>query len=329
MSNREQLGQNEKHHCDSGNFMQLNALRYFAMVAATQSFIATARHFRVPASSVSRQIAALEKEVGQQLLYRHTRAVRLTDAGERYYLMVREALDLLERAAEQASDADMDAALKGVLRINAPVALGRLHIAPLLNQLQKTHPALSVQLTLTDAFIDPVQEGADITVRVGTLEDSGLVARAIGPQRYVACASQSYVQAHGAPDSPKALDQHNCLVYRGHRGAQRWYFRRHGSTRYDAYDVEGSFQSNNAEALVSAAEAGLGIVLFPTWLFHPGSFRKGRLVQLLSDWEGSVEAEPPGIHLVSPENRSRSRKVRTVMDFLLEQIGSPPFWDRV
>ncbi|APG05512.1 LysR family transcriptional regulator [Luteibacter rhizovicinus DSM 16549] len=307
--------------------MQLNALRYFAMVAATGSFIATARHFRVPASSVSRQIAALEREVGQQLLYRHTRAVRLTDAGERYYLTVREALDLLDMAAEQAADKDTQP--RGLIRVNAPVALGRLHIAPLLNDLQKDYPDLSVQLTLTDAFIDPVQEGADITLRVGRLEDSGLVARLVAPQRYILCASRGYLDTHGVPDTPEQLVAHNCLVYRGQWGAQRWYFRQPGAPHYDAYDVTGRFQSNNAETLVSAAEASLGLVLFPTWLFQAGSFRKGRLVKLLTGWEASVEAEPPGIHLVSPENRSRSRKVRVVTDFLLERIGAPPYWDRV
>jgi DNA-binding transcriptional LysR family regulator len=307
--------------------MQLNALRYFAMVAATGSFIATARHFRVPASSVSRQIAALEREVGQQLLYRHTRAVRLTDAGERYYLTVREALDLLDMAAEQAADKDTQP--RGLIRVNAPVALGRLHIAPLLNDLQKDYPDLSVQLILTDAFIDPVQEGADITLRVGRLEDSGLVGRLVAPQRYILCASRGYLDTHGVPDTPEQLVAHNCLVYRGQWGAQRWYFRQAGAPHYDAYDVTGRFQSNNAEALVSAAEASLGLVLFPTWLFQTGSFRKGRLVKLLTGWEASVEAEPPGIHLVSPENRSRSRKVRVVTDFLLERIGAPPYWDRV
>lgn len=307
--------------------MQLNSLRYFAMVAATGSFIATARHFRVPASSVSRHIAALEKKVGQQLLYRHTRAVRLTDSGERYYLTVREALDLLDLAAEQA--ADKDANPKGLLRVNAPVALGRLHIAPILNDLLKEYPGLSVQLTLTDAFIDPVHEGADITVRVGRLESSGLVARAVGPQRYIICASPQYLDTHGVPGNPADLARHNCLVYRGYRGAQRWYFRKLGDAHYEGFDVSGGFQSNNAETLVSAAEASLGIVLFPTWLFQSGSFRKGRLMKLLPVWEGSVEAEPPGIHLLSPENRSRSRNVAVVRDFLLQHIGSPPYWDRV
>jgi DNA-binding transcriptional LysR family regulator len=172
-----------------------------------------------------------------------------------------------------------------------------------------------------------VQEGAEITFRVGTLEDSGLIARRVGAQRYVICASRTYLDTRGTPRTPEDLAAHNCLVYRGHRGAQRWYFREPSGGTYEAFDVSGTFESNNAEALVSAAHAGLGLVLFPTWLFAPADFQRGRLVKLFPEWEASVEAEPPEIHLVSPENRSRSRKVRVVADYLLERIGHPPYWD--
>jgi len=305
--------------------MQLIALRYFAMVASTGSFAGTARHYQVPPSSVSRHVAALERDVGQQLLYRHTRAVRLTEAGERYFAQIREALDLIDMATESVDD--VNAPPRGTLRINAPIALGRLHIAPILHQLQRDYPGLSVQLTLTDAFIDPVQEGAEITIRVGTLVDSGLVGPQVSPQRYVACATRAYLDKHGTPRHPRELVDHNCLVYRGQ--SQRWYFREPGEAAFKGYDIRGNFSSNNAEALVGAAYADLGIVLFPTWLFEPKSFKGKGFIKLLQDWEGSVEAEPPAIHLLSPENRSRSRKVRLVTDYLLERIGTPPYWDDI
>lgn len=305
--------------------MQIKALRFFAMVAATESFSATARHFRVPASSVSRHIAALERDVGQQLLFRHTRAVRLTEVGERYYAQVREALELLDAAAEHAVDSA--ATLSGVIRINAPVAMGRLHIAPLLVDLQRLYPALVVELTLTDAFIDPVQEGADITVRIGHLPDSGLIARPLGPQRYLVCASPSYLETREQPVTPADLKQHNCLVYKGHFGAQRWYFNEGVGSVYDAFDVSGNLRSNNAESLMAAAVAGQGVVLFPSWLYQHDDIEAGRLVPLLTHWRASVEPQPPGIHLVLPENRIRSRKAQLVADYLVERIGSPPYWD--
>lgn len=305
--------------------MHLKAHRFFAMVAVTHSFSATARHFHVPASSVSRFVAALEREVGQQLLYRNTRAVKLTDAGERYYAQIREVIELLDAADEEVSG--KGGHIHGLVRINAPVALGHLHIATLLNGLALQYPDLTVELTITDAFIDPVQEGADLTFRVGHLEDSGLIGRKICDQRYVLCASAAYLKQHGKPKTPADLHQHACLVYKGSGGAQRWYFRRPGDDATQVMEVEGPLRSNNAEVLVKAALAGRGIVLFPSWLFSKQNFQNRELVALLPRWDASVEASPSQIHLISPENRFRSQKVRVVWDHLLGAIGSPPYWD--
>lgn len=305
--------------------MHLKAHRFFAMVAVTGSFSATARHFQVPASSVSRFIAALEREVGQQLLYRSTRAVKLTDAGERYYVQIREVLELLDTANEEVSG--KGGTIRGLVRINAPVAFGHLHIVKLLNGLYRQYPELTVELTVTDSFIDPVQEGADITFRVGRLEDSGLIGRKICDQRYVLCASPEYVRKYGKPGTPQDLANHHCLVYKGTGGAQRWYFRHPEEQTVEIIDVQGPLRSNNAEVLVAAALAGRGIVFFPSWLFSKDSFSKKELLRLLPEWDGSVEATPSQIHLLSPENRLRSQKVRLVWDYFLNAIGTPPYWD--
>jgi DNA-binding transcriptional LysR family regulator len=316
--------------------MQIKALRLFVHVATTGSFIATARHFGVPASSVSRHIAALEADIGQRLLYRHTRAVRLTEAGERYYLQVREALEMLDAATESA--ADKDALPRGLLRVNAPVAFGRRHIAPLIVEFQRLHGELSVELMLTDAFVDPVQEGADVTVRIGTLADSSLVARQLGKQQYIVAASPQYLQRSGLLRQPDDLTHHNCLVYKGHLGVQRWYFRRpreEGGAGSDtanhaaniAIDVSGDLRSNNAEVLAAAALSGQGLVLFPSWLYDADAFESGQLVRALPDWLASVEPEPSSIHLVFPESRLRSRKVKLLSDFLIERIGATPYWE--
>lgn len=258
------------------------------------------------------------------LAYFQTR-FRLTDAGERYYVQVREAIELLDAATELA--ADKDVAPKGLLRINAPVALGRLHIAPLINQFQQMYPAVSVELVLTDAFVDPVQEGSDITVRVGKLADSGLVARSLGKQQHLVCASPAYLERAGQPITPDDLSGHNCLAYKGHQGVQRWYFRRPGADNYEPYEIRGNLQSNNAEALVAAALHGQGIVLFPSWLYAAGALRENNLVSLLTDWKASVVADPTEISLVFPESRLRSRKVKLLSDFLAEKIGTPPYWE--
>jgi DNA-binding transcriptional LysR family regulator len=308
-----------------GFLMHLKAHRYFAMVAVTGSFSATARHFQVPASSVSRFIAALEREVGQQLLYRNTRAVKLTDAGERYYQQIREVLELLDAADEEI--AGKGGEVRGLVRINAPVAFGSLHIVKLLNGLYDKYPELTVELTVTDAFIDPVQEGADLIFRVGHLGDSGLIGRKICDQHYVLCASAGYIAKHGQPVSPADLQNHACLVYKGTGGAQRWYFRKPGSDKPEIIDVHGPLRSNNGQVLVEAALAGRGIVFFPSWLFSRESFMSQQLIRLLPDWQGSVEQTPSQIHLLSPENRLRSQKVRVVWDYFIKAIGAPPYWD--
>ncbi|MBF8745317.1 MULTISPECIES: LysR family transcriptional regulator [Pseudomonas] len=305
--------------------MHLKAHRYFAKVAVSGSFIATARHFQVPPSSVSRFIAALEQELGQQLLYRNTRGVTLTEAGERYYSQIREVIDLLD-AADESLRARPEH-VHGVVRLNAPLALGTLQFAGLLDRLHDRYPGITVELTLTDAFIDPVQEGADITVRVGHMEASGLIGRKVADQRYVLAASATYVARHGRPQSPQDLTGHACLVYKGRAGAQRWYFSQPGQAKAQMVEVQGPLLSNNAQVLASAARAGRGIVLFPSWLFAKDDFSEGKLVHLLPDWQCAVDVNPSPIHLLSPENRLRSLKVQAVTAFLLEAIRTPPYWD--
>lgn len=296
------------------------------MVSTTGSFLATARHFDVPASSVSRFVASLEKELGQQLFYRSTRAVRLTEQGQRYYLQVREALDLLDSATEQL--AHRDASIRGLVRINAPESLGRLHIAPLVNKLQARYPELSIELTLTDALIDPVHEGADIAIRVGPLVDSGLIGKVLSVQQYRLVASPEYLSLHGTPQNADELRDHSCLLYKGQQGAQRWYFRQSSTESFQSIDVSGPLRSNNAEVLVAAAMAGRGIVLLPSWMFNQASFMEGKLSDLLTDWDKSASPDDRQIQILSPENRLRSHKVREVSAFLVQAIGSPPYWDR-
>ena len=306
--------------------MQLNALRYFVMVASTGSFATTAKHFQVPPSSVSRFISGLEQEIGQQLFYRNTRSVRLTEIGEKYYVQIRDVLDTLDFANEQVGKSS---GVSGLVRINTAVALGRLHISRIVNKLQDIYPDLSVELILTDSFIDPVQEDVDIAIRIGLLQDSALIARKICDQQYVLCASPEYLEQYGIPNSPEDLKKHLCLVYKGVSGTQRWYFRQGHNDKPTVLEPQGKLRSNNAEVLVAAALEGKGIVLFPTWIFEPDTFKNRKLVPLLPEWTSTVDSHPIGIHLVSPENRIRSQKVRTVLDFILKEIGTPPYWNNI
>ncbi|WP_168017119.1 LysR family transcriptional regulator [Halomonas salinarum] len=305
--------------------MDLNALRVFERVAATGSFTAAAHHFHRAVSSVSRQVRGLEESLGQPLFYRHTRAVTLTEAGWRYYEEVRDILERLDLATEALSQPHMEA--RGVLRINAPVAFGQRQIVPLLHRFQRRFPAIQAELLLNDRVVDPVREGHDITFRVGNLSDSSLVARRLASMNYVVAASPEYLTKRGKPETPKALAEHDCLVYQGELGRQRWYFQQNEASKEVVYEVDGSLASNDAESLVRAALLGQGVVMFPTWLIAE-ELMQGTLLPLLDEWRGEVMPGHRGLHVLTPERRLKTPKVRAFMDYLFETVLPVPPWDR-
>lgn len=305
--------------------MDLNALRIFERVAATGSFTATARHFHRAVSSVSRQIASLEEALGQQLFYRHTRAVTLTEAGWRYYQEVREILERLDLATEALTAPDT--APSGVLRLNAPVAFGQRQIVPILHHFQRRYPAIKAELKLTDQLTDPVREGIDITFRVGELADSTLVARRLASMNYVVAAAPAYIKRCGSPSAPEELEQHDCLLYQGEMGRQRWYFQREDQPQASVYKVDGSLYSNDAESLVRAALMGQGVVMFPTWLIAD-ELASGSLLPILEGWECEVMPGRRDMHVLYAQRRLHTRKVGAFLEHLFEVVGTTPPWDR-
>ncbi|NYT75256.1 LysR family transcriptional regulator [Halomonas sp. QX-2] len=305
--------------------MDLNALRIFERVAATGSFTATARHFHRAVSSVSRQIASLEEALGQQLFYRHTRAVTLTEAGWRYYQEVREILERLDLATEALTAPNT--VPSGVLRLNAPVAFGQRQIVPILHHFQRRYPAIKAELMLTDQLTDPVREGIDITFRVGELADSTLVARRLASMNYVVAAAPAYLQRCGRPNTPDDLEHHDCLLYQGEMGRQRWYFNHAEQPQAFAYKVDGSLYSNDAESLVRAALMGQGLVMFPTWLIAD-ELASGTLLPVLEAWRCEVVPGRRDIHVLYAQRRLHTRKVSAFLDHLFEMVGSTPDWDR-
>ncbi|MBH3341169.1 LysR family transcriptional regulator [Pseudomonas mendocina] len=307
------------------NTMDLNALLVFERVAASGSFTTAARHFRCAVSSISRQIRGLEEAIGQPLFYRHTRAVTLTEAGRRYYDAVRDVLERLDTATEALTSQHTEP--RGVLRINAPSAFGQQQLVPLLNQFQRRYPGIRAELFLNDRVIDPVREGHDITFRVGHLSDSSLVARRLAPMNYVVAASPAYLASRGTPATPEALVAHDCLIYRGELGRQRWYFQQDDSAEEVAYELEGSLSSNDAQSLLQAALLGQGLVMFPTWLVAD-SLAKGALVALLEAWRCEVMPGRRELYVLTRERQLRTPKVQVFMDFLLQTVADGAPWDR-
>lgn len=303
----------------------LNALRTFRLVMDCGGFTAAAHRSHRAVSSISRQIAALERSLGQTLFYRHTRAVEPTEAGQRYIEAIRPLLDQLDAATETVFEPDDEPS--GILTINAPVAFGERQVVPLVHGFSQQYTQIKTELRLTDAFVDPVRSASDITFRVGQPSDSTLVSRTIAPMRYLVVAAPAYLARRGTPRSPADLLAHDCLLYQGEYGRQRWYWRNDTGQAFRRLDVDGSLYSDDATSLRAAATLGQGLVLFPSWLIET-ELRRATLVPVLDQWLWEVAPEPRAIHMLYARPRLCPPKVRLFVDYVRTAIGDPPAWDR-
>lgn len=303
--------------------VSLQEMKLFLMTTRFCSFSEVARREDMTPSSVSRKMAQLEQKVGAKLLHRHTRALSLTEEGQAFARQCADILQQYERTVgqiEQRADTP-----RGTIRISAPVAFGRRHIAPYLAELLERYPLLRVELLQTDTFIDPAAESIDLLIRIGVSQDSSLKMKTFGQQRFLMAASPDYLHRHGEPATPGDLTQHNCLVFKGRHGLQRWFI---GRDRPQPYDVSGTLYSNNADSLVQSAVDGAGLVVFPSWLIGD-ALKSGQLRPVMTDYAVSTSIEQQAIAALYLETDRLATKVRVVIDFLAQKYGSPCYWDTV
>lgn len=301
----------------------LNAIRLFAATVDAGSFSETGRRLGIAPSSVSRQVAALEDSVGARLLQRTTRKLNLTEAGRLYHQRIARILAELDEASAAVSD--LESAPRGVLHVNGPCAFGVRHITPAIPQFLARFPQVRVELTLTDNFVDLVEAGADVAVRVGELEDSSLVARRLARNRRILCASPDYLARAGVPERPQDLASHNCLIYTRHHGNVVW--KLGGAEGPVEVRVDGNLRTNNTEAVHAAVIRGLGVALLPTWLVGQ-EVQAGVLAEVLGDYQAASGALDTGIHALYPAHRHLSSKVRAFVDFLVERFAPYPYWEK-
>jgi DNA-binding transcriptional LysR family regulator len=295
------------------------ALEAFVRVAETNSFSEAARRLRTSKSAVSRHVAAIEADLGVRLLQRTTRSLTLTEAGRGYFERARAILADLAEADQSVSR--MQAAPRGRLRVNAPMSFGYLHLAPAIPDFLVRHPEVSVELTMNDRFVDLVDEGFDIAVRIGSLADSSLVARRLAPIRRAVCASPDYLATRGTPASPDDLGTHDCIGYTAAAAPQEWRFvDREG--RPWPVAVTGRLTVNNGDAIRAAALGGAGIAYMPTFIVG-GDLQDGRLASVLD----AFIPQDMTLNAVYPHARHLSPKVRAFVDFLAERFGPQPYWD--
>ncbi len=297
---------------------RLTAMQTFVRVVESGSFSAVARESRSTQSAVSKQVAALERALGARLLSRTTRSLSLTEAGERYFEQARRLV--AEIAEAESSLRQGEQQLTGWLRVAASVGFGRLKLLPLVKTFLDGNPGVKVDLRLNDGFVDLVEQGIDVAVRIGDLADSSLVARRIGTTQRVLVASRAHLRSlpEGLtpPRVPDELLRHNCIIYTELSTQNAWTFTAGPGAPVQAgtqttVRAQGNLQTNSSEVVRAAVLAGMGIGLSPTWLFED-EIARGELEVLLPDWP----APPMPVHLISPSQRRQSAKVKAFADHL-------------
>jgi DNA-binding transcriptional LysR family regulator len=294
---------------------KLNAMAIFVRVIERGSFSAVARELQTTQPTISKILRALETELGGKLIARSTRQLSLTDEGQRYYRHCREILAAVD-AAEHSFQTGKET-IAGPLRVGSSVSFGRLQIAARLSDFLLQYPDVQVDLQLNDHLQDMVSEGLDVTLRIGELRDSGLIARRIGTTHRVTLASPAYLARHPAPKSPQDLSQHNCLLFNLLSSQNQWVYEKNGARHSER--IAGNAQSNNSEAVREMVLTGLGIALSPLWLFYD-DLKAGRVVALLQDYT----AQSLPIHAVAAPNRRQSARVKAFVDYMADALAQAP-----
>lgn len=295
--------------------VELEDIRAFVEVAEAGGFGRAGQRLGLSKSMVSRRVSRLEAELGAQLLSRTTRGVAVTEAGAEFKERADRVLAELEAARDDLAQRGRE--IVGALRISAPLTFGMTHLSPVLAELAARHPKLTVDVSYSDRFVDLIGERYDAAVRVGTLEDSSLVARKIAPIRGAVVASPAYLEAHGAPQRPEDLIGREAVM----NGSEVWRFQ--DGKKVITIRPEGRFKADNGPALLAAAAAGLGVAMLPTFLAGP-AIERGELVPLLLEFP----TPPAGLYVVRPPPAAHMpAKVRALTDILVETFGGEPFWD--
>lgn len=287
--------------------MDIDELRTFAEVAHAGGVSPAARRLGVSKSIVSRRLAGLEQDLGVQLLARDTRGAALTEAGATFRDYAARVVAEIDTARETILPAG---ALQGRFRVAAPLSFGPTHFAPVLADMASCHSGLHLHACYTDRFVDLIAEGYDCAIRVGSLPDSNLIARRVGPIHAKYVASPSYIDRYGSPETPEEFVTHQALM----QGTETWPAMDGG--KLIAMKPQGRFKGDNGVALVAAALAGLGIAGLPVGLIEE-HLASGALVPVMPHYP------PPelGIYVVRPPGQHPSRKIRVLTDMLIECFG--------
>jgi DNA-binding transcriptional LysR family regulator len=292
---------------------KLAAWRAFAAVVEQNGFSAAASTLGLTASAVTKTVAQLEQQLGVRLLARSTRQLSLTGEGQIFFERCRRILVEIEMAELEMGQTST--APRGLLHVQVPVVIGRLHVIPRLRALLEAYPEITLRVTQADRRLDMIKHGIDLAIWTGELPESRLVARLLARSYRITCAAPAYIERYGRPGTPDDLADHNCLRTTSWQSGRTWLFRMPGGER--TIGITGNLLLDNSDSYREAALAGLGIAQGTSFLFRD-DVASGALVQLLPDYV----AEGQKFWAVYPDIHSRSPKVGVLVD-LLDQTFQP------
>ncbi|TRY31299.1 LysR family transcriptional regulator [Aliiglaciecola sp. M165] len=298
---------------------QLEEMRIFVTLVECKSASKAAEKLGLANSAVSRRMKDLESRLGVQLMQRTTRRMHITEDGETYFQRCKRILEDIEETESLISSSAQR--LQGTIKIAAPLSFGIGHLSSALAAFMHQHEAIEIDLDMSDRRVDIIQEGFDLALRIGQLEDSSLRARKLSHIKHVVCCSPAFLRQYGPIDTPEKLMQVPTLCYSNIKQPDRW---RYQTAKGEASDVQVSprMRSSNGDSLREAAVAGLGIICEPTFICHT-AIKRGLLVPVLTDYQWF----DMDLYAIYPQTRHVSARVRTFIDFLSQRFGEDPYWD--
>jgi DNA-binding transcriptional LysR family regulator len=286
------------------------AFRVFVRVAETESFSLAAKQLGLGQPAVSKQVSVLEEHLGARLLHRTTRSITLTDEGREFLGHARHAVAATDFALERVQRVKGKAS--GLMRLSCQTGFGRMAVVPRLPAILETFPDMDIELSLQDTWPNLVEQGIDLRIHVGEVEDESVIAQLIGHKPIWLFASSSYVQRYGFPQTPDDLEGHQIIRFSGAMSKRKWVFTRDGKSH--SLDLKPRLNINNLDALCEAVGAGVGISSGPVWWFENAP-NNGSLVRLLPDYDmGTVP-----LYAVYASRRFVPQKVRIFIDYLKDE----------
>jgi DNA-binding transcriptional LysR family regulator len=292
----------------------LNAMDVFNRVAKLESFSAAARDLGMSKTAVSRQVSDLENVLGVRLLNRTTRRMSLTEAGNAYF--ARSSIILADVEELQGAVQSLHRRPAGVLRVTSAVTFGHCTLAPLIGEFLSRYPDISIQLDLTNRFVDIVEEGYDLAIRVGKLQSSSLISRLLVQAKRYAFASPAYIAQWGEPATPSDLSSHACVVFLAQGSEPRWHFASPDGEY--AVPVSGRLRVNSSEAIARAVRDGVGIGILPDYVVRP-MLASQEVQRVLTGFEIKGDHH---IYAIYPHRHQLSAKVRVFIDYIGAALGT-------